>query len=198
MFYTNMQHVHQSRTIKPRYARTQATPQAVRLDPNWDRSKDIFPGSVLSRSKFHADVDADGNYKPSMPNDGIGVVTLADGKNSPAGLCGNWIAPKFGIDEARWNGNNDIAMWVLNADSIFAIEAPAFDIEGITPALLEEIAGGKSVYLKPNENGLLTYDGNKQTAQTIAQLVGIEGTDVILVAGVQPVGEAEGGGGESE
>lgn len=179
MFYTNLQHVHQNRTLKPRYARTQATPQAVQLDPTWDGSKDIFPGSVLSRKAN-------------------GKVTLADGKNAPAGLCGNWIAPVFGIDEVRVDGNWDVAMWVLGNDAIFAVEAPAFDIEGITVDKLEEINSGKAVYLKPNENGLLTYDGNEQTAQTIAQLVGMEGTNIILIAGATAIGAAEGGGGDSE
>lgn len=167
MFYTNMQHVHQSRTLKPRYARVQATPQAVQLDPEWDGSKDIFPGSVLSRK-------ADGK------------VTLADGTNAPAGLCGNWIAPVFGIDEVRVDGNWDVAMWVLGSDAIFAVEAPAFDTEGITTTQLEELDAGKKVYLKANENGLLTYDGNEPSAQTIAQLIGMEGQNVILIAGAEP------------
>ena len=179
MFYTNMQHVHQSRTLKPRYARTQATPQAVQLDPEWDGSKDIFPGSVLSRKAN-------------------GKVTLADGKNAPAGLCGNWIAPVFGIDEVRVDGNWDVAMWVLDNSAIFAVEAPAFDVEGITAANVAELDAGKKVFLKANENGLLTYDGNTATAQSIAELVGMEGTNIILIAGCSNPGGAEGSGDESE
>ena len=34
--------------------------------------------------------------------------------------------------------------------------------------------------------------------KTIAQLIGMEGTNIILIAGAEAIGEAEGGGGDSE
>lgn len=167
--YTDMQHVHQSRTLKPRYARTQATPQAVRLDPAWDASKgDIFPGSVMTRL-------ADGK------------VTMCDGTTAPAGLCGNWCAPVFGIDEIRkGSGDMDMALWVLGGDAIFAIEAPAFDQTADWNAQKTSLEAGKVVYLKSNEKGLLTPETDPQTvtANTIARLIDLEGTKIILVGGL--------------
>lgn len=174
--FTTMQHVHQSRTLKPRYARTQATPQAVRLDPEWDAAKgDIFPGSVLTRLS-------------------AGKVTLCDGTTAPAGLSGNWVAPVFGIDEVRnGSGDMDMALWVLDSSAIFAVSAPAFDTKADWAAKIEDLDAGKAVYLKSNDKGLLTIDGNAPTANTVARLIGMEGTTVILIAGATAVGAAEGG-----
>lgn len=167
--YTDLQHVHQSRTLKPRYARTQATPQAVRLDPEWDAADgDIFPGSVMSRL-------ADGK------------VTLCDGTKAPAGLSGNWCAPVYGIDEVRKGaGDMDMALWVLGGDAIFAIEKPAFDTGADWNTQKTSLEAGKVVYLKSNSKGLLTPETAPQTAtaNTVARLVGLEGTNVILVAGL--------------
>lgn len=167
--YTDMQHVHQSRTLKPRYARTQATPQAVRLDPAWDASKgDIFPGSVMTRL-------ADGK------------VTMCNGTTAPAGLCGNWCAPVFGIDEIRkGSGDMDMALWVLGGDAIFAIEAPAFDQTADWNAQKTSLEAGKVVYLKSNDKGLLTPETAPQTAtaNTVARLIDLEGTKIILVGGL--------------
>lgn len=167
--YTDMQHVHQSRTLKPRYARTQATPQAVRLDPAWNASKgDIFPGSVMTRL-------ADGK------------VTMCDGTTAPAGLCGNWCAPVFGIDEIRkGSGDMDMALWVLGGDAIFAIEAPAFDQTANWNTQKTSLEAGKVVYLKSNDKGLLTPETAPQTAtaNTVARLIDLEGTKIILVGGL--------------
>ena len=167
--YTDMQHVHQSRTLKPRYARTQATPQAVRLDPAWDASKgDIFPGSVMTRL-------ADGK------------VTMCNGTTAPAGLCGNWCAPVFGIDEIRkGSGDMDMALWVLGGDAIFAIEAPAFDTTADWNTQKTSLEAGKVVYLKSNSKGRLTPEADPQTAtaNTVARLIDLEGTKIILVGGL--------------
>lgn len=167
--YTDMQHVHRSRTLKPRYARTQATPQAVRLDPAWSASKgDIFPGSVMTRL-------ADGK------------VTICDGTTAPAGLCGNWCAPVFGIDEIRkGSGDMDMALWVLGGDAIFAIEAPAFDTTANWNAQKVSLEAGKVVYLKSNSKGLLMPEVAPQTAtaNTVARLIDLEGTKIILVGGL--------------
>ena len=166
--YTTMDHVHQSRTMKPRYARTQATPQAVRLDPAYDTaSGDIFPGTVMTRL-------ADNK------------VTRCDGTKAPAGLSGSWCAPAFGIDEVNRGGQRDMAMWVLGGDAIFAISAPAFDAEADWATAKTELDQGKVVYLKSNEAGLLTLetDHATPTANTVARLVGVEGTDTIIIAGL--------------
>lgn len=157
---TNLNHVHQSRTIKPRYARTQATPQAWKLDPKWDTaSGDIFPGSCAKRL-------------------GDGNVTLATAAGEAFGLFGNWIAPVYGIDEVTGDGNWDVAIWVLGNDAVMAIEAPAFDEEADWAGAKEDLAAGKKVFLDANAKGLLTIveDG-------FVELVDVEDATHILVCG---------------
>ncbi len=164
--YTNMNHVHQSRTIKPRYARTQATPQAWTLDPTWNTATgDIFPGSCMKRSSD-------------------GKVTLATAAGEAFGLCGNWIAPVYGIDEVTGDGNWDVAVWVLGNDSIMAIEAPAFDTTADWAGAKEALKTGK-VYLDANNKGLLTIVEAEagETASGPFELVDVEDATHILVCG---------------
>jgi len=165
--YTNLNHVHQSRTIKPRYARTQATPQAWQLDPEWDvADADIFPGSCMKRV-------------------GDGKVSLAVEGEAAFGLCGNWIAPVYGIDEVTGDGNWDVAVWVLGNDSIMAIEAPAFDTAADWAGAKAQLADGEKVFLVPNASGLLTIataaDGEEASGPF--ELVDVEDATHILVCG---------------
>ena len=166
--YTDMQHVFQSRTLKPRYARVQSTPQAVRLDPSWDpTTADIFPGTVMSRL-------------------GDGKVTVCDGVKAPAGLSYNWCAPAYGIDEIRRGGQLDMSMVVMGPDAIWAVYAPAFDTEADWAGAAADLEAGKPVYLKANAKGLLTLedDQNTQTANSVCRLIGVEGQSCIVVAGL--------------
>ena len=157
--YTNLNHVHQSRTIKPRYARSQATPQAWQLDPEWDTADgDIFPGSCMKRC-------------------GDGKATLATEAGTAFGLCGSWIAPVFGIDEVTGDGNWDISVWVLGNDSVMAIEAPAFDAEADWAGAKEDLKSGK-VFLDANSAGLLTI-----AEEGPFELVDVEDATHILVCG---------------
>lgn len=166
-FYTTMQHLHENRMLKPRYARTQATPQAVVLDPAFDsKTGDIFPGSVLSR--------LDGNK-----------VTLCDGTKLPAGLSGSFCAPVYGVDEVRGAGNMDMTMWVLSRDAIFTVAPPAYDTEAAWTGEKTNLDAGKEVYLKSDEKGLLTLEDDAQTktANTVCRLIGLDG-DLLVIAGL--------------
>ena len=157
--YTDMNHVHQSRTIKPRYARTQATPQAFTLASDWDTATgDIFPGSCMKRC-------------------GNGEVTLATAAGEAFGLCGNWIAPVYGINEVTLDGNWDVAVWVLGNDAVMAIEAPAFDTEADWAGAKEDLKSGK-VFLDANAKGLLTI-----AEEGPFELVDVEDATHILVCG---------------
>lgn len=165
--YTNLNHVHQSRTIKPRYARTQATPQAWTLAATWDTADgDIFPGSCMMRCSD-------------------GEVTLATTAGKAFGLCGNWIAPVYGIDEVTGDGNWDVAVWVLGNDSIMEIEAPAFDTKANWAGAKTTLAAGGKVFLDANAHGLLTIataaDGETPTGPFV--LVDVEDANHILVCG---------------
>lgn len=98
---------HLKRTIRPLYGWTQATPKSCFLDPDWDRSVDIWPGMAMMRTEGE-------NY------------TLIDATGVPAGLCGLYIGGD-GIDEVEDQGVNALAVWVLGPDAEFEILAPAFD-----------------------------------------------------------------------
>lgn len=83
----------QHRTIKPLYAKTQATNQSMTLDPTFTAaSGDILPGCVMSYL-------------------GNGVVTLCDGTKAPYGLADSFCAPGMNIDEVRENGLNLMGVW---------------------------------------------------------------------------------------
>ena len=164
---TNMNHVHQSRTIKPRYARTQATPQAWMLDHTWDTADgDIFPGSCMKRI-------------------GGGEVSLCGASDIPFGLCGNWIAPVFGIDEVTGDGNWDVAVWVLGNDAVMAVSAPAFDTTAAWATAKTTLASGERVFLKPNAKGLLTIASGE--GEYVFELVDVEDASTILVTGCSAV-----------
>ena len=171
--YTNIEHMHQSRTLKPRYGYSQATPQAVTLKADYDFTKgDIYPGTVMTR----------------LANN---TVTVCDGTNAPAGLSGSWAAPTFGIDEVRGRGGSyDMSLWVLGPDSVMAASKPAFDATANWTTAKTELTAGKAVYLKANAKGLLTLETAHavKTAQTIAKLVDVESSDTIIIAGTEPAG----------
>ena len=174
--YTNMTHVHQSRTIKPVYGFSQATPQAVYLDPAFTASDgDIFPGSVLTRESG-------------------GKVTLCNGTKIPAGLSGNWVAPTYGIDEIRGGaGDLEMSMWVLSPDAELEVTAPAFDTTAAWTTAKTELDAGKAVYLRSSTTGLLTLDltgaegsqtDNTVTVNSIARLLDVESTSCIHIGGL--------------
>lgn len=173
--YTTMEHVHQSRTLKPRYARTQATAQAVKLDPKYDVSTgDIFPGTVMER----------------IGNDKVRPLTST---GTPAGLSGNWCAPVFGIDEVRNDGNFDMSLWVLGNDAVFAISKPAFDTKADWTTAKTTLGTGAAVYLAADAKGLLTIEKTTgenpapvtaPTAKTVAKLIDVESDGTIVIAGL--------------
>lgn len=170
--YTNIAHMHQSRSLKPRYGYSQATPQAVTLKADYDFTKgDIYPGTVMTR----------------LANN---TVTVCGGTTAPAGLSGSWAAPTFGIDEVRGRGGSyDMSLWVLGPDAVMAVTAPAFDSAADWATAKTELVAGKVVYLKANAKGLLTLETAHavKTAQTVAKLIDVEGsTTTIVIAGTEP------------
>lgn len=154
----------QHRTIKPLFAKTQATCQPMTLDSKFTAANgDILPGSVMSCL-------------------GDGVVTLCDGTKAPYGLADSFCAPTMGIDEVRVNGDNLMGVWRGGADSQFEIYAPAYDTTAGWTAQIEQLKAGKHVYLKSNDKGLLTLETAPatKTADTICELLGMEGTTLIV------------------
>ena len=66
MFRPTLANPAQKRTLRPIYAQHQATPYGGFLDPLWDKSFDILPGSVVYRKsgEIFAPYTGEGNQKP--------------------------------------------------------------------------------------------------------------------------------------
>lgn len=95
------------RTIRPLYGWTQQTPSSVLLDPNWDRSVDIYPGMVAMKTAGEQ-------------------VTLINATGLPYGLFGEYIGGD-GLDEPLESGINATAVWVFGPDAESEVTSPAFD-----------------------------------------------------------------------
>lgn len=96
------------RTIRPLYGWAQATPKSCYLDPAWDRSVDIWPGMVMSRTS------------------GENYTLIGGSPMTPSGLCALYIGGD-GIDEVLDAGINVLGVWVLGPDAEFEVLSPAFD-----------------------------------------------------------------------
>lgn len=175
MFRPTIANPAQKRTLRPIYAQHQATPYGGFLDPSWDRSFDILPGSVLSRLTAEVftpfTTGSSGTSASSAP-------VLPSSNAKPFGLSALFIAPTLGIDEVTATGTNLVSVWNGSFDAVFEIVAPAFDIEanwsGLNPT------DGGRVLLTANNVGLLTPTG-ATNYNAVAELVDVESTDVILV-----------------
>ena len=138
MYKVPASHPTQKRTLRPLYANHQATPWGGFLDPDWDRSFDIYPGTVMAR--LYGDV--------FTPYTGAGGTV-------PFGLSALFVAPTLGVDEASGSGTNLFTVWVGESQALFEILAPAFDVEADWPA---DQLGGR-IMLTGNSVGQLTTVG---------------------------------------
>lgn len=157
-FWTNVADVHNNRPLKPRYTRTQATPQAVMLSPEEELA--VWPGAVVY-------------------TDSKGEARVCTGDQVPAGLCGTWTK------EMELTGAEDIAMWVMGNDAIMALTAykgDEFDTEADWASEVAKLDNGEAVYLKANDKGQLTVGGDKDTGA--CRLIGMEGANTLLIAGI--------------
>ncbi len=159
MFYVTADNPAQKRTIRPLYANHQATPWAGYLDPAWDKSKDIFPGSVMARSTREQ-------------------FTLFTGatNQTPVGLSALWLAPQYGIDEVTPTGTNNFTVWIGDSQAMFEVLAPAFD----TTANYTLATNGSKQMLTGSADGLLTPTGVNH-ANVVAELVDVTGTDKLTI-----------------
>ena len=166
-YITTIADVHKNRPFKPRYARTQATAQAVTI--NASDAANIFPGCVLMRT---------GATEGSEGTGTTAIFTGASG-TTPAGICGTFAK------ELEITGQKDVAMWVLGNDAIFACSA--FDTEASWTVAASSLANGEDVFLTADSTGALTLSASDSV--NVARLIGIEaGTAsapaTILVAGL--------------
>jgi hypothetical protein len=158
MFRVPLSNPAQKRTLQPKYANTQATAWAGFLDPEWDNSFDIYPGTVMTRVY--------GNV--------VRPFTGAEGE-VPFGLSALFVAPVLGINELITN-SNVFTVWIGDGQAEFEVLAPAFDQEADWV-----LAGnGGRQLLTATSEGLLTPTG-VNNGNAVAELVDIPSTDKLVI-----------------
>lgn len=172
MLRVTADNIHQTRTLRPLYAYTQATPQAATLNPEWDFSVDILPGMVVTRIN---------GQEAHLFGAGDDAAT-----HEVWGLSALFAAPSIGIDEVRPTGTNHFAVWVGDNQSQFEVLAPAFD----TTATWSVPADGSKTPLRvtteghPQGPGKLTTEvsGANVSGKVAAHLIDVVGTNKIIVS----------------
>lgn len=149
------------RTLRGKYTFTQATAWSGFLDPDWDRSFDILPGTVMARK----------------PHGGAGEIftpfTGAAGQK-PFGLSALYVAPSLGINEVTDETQNLFTVWVGGEQAYFEVLKPAFDPNG-TYVLGSD---GSQRMLTGNSHGLLTTTGVTEF-NAVAELIDVPSPDKI-------------------
>jgi len=161
MFRVTQANPSQKRSIRPVYAQHQATAYAGFLDPDWDRSFDIVPGTVMCRKAGE-----------------IFTPFTGAGNQKPFGLSALFVAPSLGIDEVTATGANHFTTWVGGEQAVFEILAPGFDDTADWAAA--NVTDGPFKLLTATNEGLLTPTGVNH-ANAIAELIDVISTDKILV-----------------
>lgn len=159
MFYATAANPGQKRTLRPIFAQHQATPWPGFLDPEWDKSFDIYPGTVMCR----------------LTGEVFTPYTGAENQK-PWGLSAFFVAPELGIDEVTRTATNLFTVWRGGQDAAFEVLAPAFD----TTATWTQQSNGSRQLLTATSKGLLTPTG-ANAANAIAELVQVISTDKILI-----------------
>jgi hypothetical protein len=169
MLRTRLDKAYLKRTIRPLYGWTQATPTHCFLDPAWDRSFNIWPGMGM---------------KKTLGDN----VTLVDATGSPYGLAALYVGGD-GIDEILDQGVNAFAVWRLEPDAEFEIDAPAFDSTqtwtdpGDGTHTLVHVNTGAAADTK---RGKLTPAGTTHASTSpIARLIKVNSATTITIGGLQ-------------
>lgn len=161
MFRPTVANPSQKRTLRPIYAQHQATSYGGFLDPAWDRSFDILPGTVMCRKTAE-----------------IFTPYVGSGNQKPFGLSALFVAPTLGIDEVTATGTNLFTVWTGAIDAVFEVISPAFDQTADWTG--KNVVDGGRQLLTGNASGLLTPTG-ANNGNAVAELLDVESTDVILI-----------------
>jgi hypothetical protein len=162
MFYAPINNPALKRPFRPIYAQHQATPYAGFLDPNWNRSFDIYPGTVMCRLTKE-----------------IFTPFVGTGNQKPFGLSAFFVAPQLGVDEVTATGTNLYTVWRGGEQAVAEILAPAFDQTANWTAA--NVTDGGVQLLTATSTGLLTPTG-ANNSNAIAELIDVESTNKILVS----------------
>lgn len=178
MLRTTVDKAHIKRTIRPLYGWTQATPADMKLDAGFDRSIDVYPGMVATKTAGQ-NVTLIGQADPgTTPENEV-----------PFGLFGLYIGGD-GIDEVADQGVNSVAVWVLGRDAQFEVLAPAFDTDqtytsaadGSEVLLHAWVSGADAGKLAPAGS---TKAGHVLSTDPVARLIDVPSTSKIVVGGLR-------------
>lgn len=173
MLRTRLAKAYIKRTIRPLYGWTQTTPKSCFLDPAFDRSVDVYPGMVFTKTA------------------GENVTLIGKGTNGtpanqvPYGLGALYVGGD-GIDEVLDSGINAFAVWVLAPDAEFEILAPAFDSTATwtdpgdgTEALVYASTAGATI------GQLVPAGAAGASAAPVARLIKINSATKITIGGLR-------------
>lgn len=173
MIRTPLGLAHIKRSLRELYSHNASTPKSCTLDPDWDRSVDIYPGM--------------GVVNQASASTGItDLVTLPNGTSDiPYGLIGVYVAPTLGIDEVAAAGVGAVPVWVLTPGSEFEVHSPAFDADLTwtfptdgTELLVHVMTTGAT-------RGALVPAGTANaTTKPIARAISRPSTDKLIISGL--------------
>ena len=161
MFYAPVSNPALKRMIRPIYAQHQATTYGGFLDPNFTRTFDIYPGTVMCRLTKE-----------------VFTPYTGTGNQKPFGLSALFVAPQLGVDEVTATGTNLFTVWVGGEQAVFEILAPGFDPTANWSSA-NPTDGGVQL-LTATSQGLLTPTG-ANNGNAIAELVDVPTTSKILI-----------------
>jgi hypothetical protein len=169
MLRTRLAKAYIKRPFRPLYGWTQMTPKSVFLDPNWDRSVNIWPGMVM--------------MKTAGEN-----VTLINGTGVPYGFSALYVGGD-GIDEPLDAGINALAVWVMGPDAEAEILAPSFDTAN--PPV--EAGDGTETLLYAGTTGatrgkLVIAGASGASAKPVCRLLKVNSATKITVGGLSASG----------
>lgn len=161
MFYAPISNPSLKRTLRPIFAQHQATPYPGFLDPNWARTFDVYPGTVMCRLTKE-----------------IFTPYVGSGNQRPFGLSAFFVAPQLGVDEVSATGTNLFTVWEGGPEATFEVLAPAFDQTADWTSA--NVTDGGVQLLTATNQGLLTPTGVTES-NAIAELLDVESTSKILI-----------------
>lgn len=172
MLRTRLAKAYIKRTFRPTYGWTQMTPKSVFLDPAFDRSVDIFPGMVMTKTL---------GENVTLFGMGGGAADSAD--DVPYGFAALYVGGDD-IDEPLEAGINAFAVWVMAPDAEAEILAPAFDTTTVTA---EDGTGAETLLTAARsgpEIGKLTATG-ATAANAVCRLLKVNSPTKITVGGLR-------------
>jgi len=156
MLNISLDNIFEQRCFRPIY-QNQAVAQGWLLDEDWVATDgDIFPGTVM--------YNIDGEH--------AGVATSTNTKK-PVGICGDFLAPAYGITEQL---NGHINVWVLNKGALFDLDGPAVS-SGMSTAVVGDL-------LKAGSDGLMVPLGASDASLAVAKINQIVDQTHFVVEGI--------------